>query len=84
MKKNSDFDWGRPPDWDALAAEVANERCAECGEQATTRCVGIPACKSCALVMYLCESCAQQFMDFIASGCTQEYDPSRYRLRSEN
>jgi len=79
---------GGMPDWDALAAELANETCAHCGEQATTRCVGVRADSSCGLVMYLCDGCRVEFMTFIASGgkvgIMADYDAVLYRQRCVN
>jgi len=75
---------GGMPDWDALATEIAAERCGLCGSQATTRCAGVHGAGTCVVVMYMCDSCRVNLMNVIASGGLVDYDAVVYRQRGMN
>jgi len=79
-----DLNIGGMPDRGALRADLAGQHCVECGDPATTRCVGIRADHACTLVMYLCDKCRVEFMAFIDSGCMADYDAVLYRQRCVN
>jgi len=75
---------GGMPDRGALRADLAGQHCVECGDPATTRCVGIRADHACTLVMYLCDKCRDAFMAFIDSGCMTTYNARHHRGRCDN